>query len=91
QDEHSDDIASLDLQILEITSFVLTTQLRQPQNDGVCVFRVFSKHNDSPVKRITAMVTGHLEGGKLARHKIVREVLDYDPAENQDWDWEDYE
>jgi hypothetical protein len=35
------------------------------------------------------MVTGHLEGGKLARHKIVREVLDYDPAENQDW--EDYE
>jgi len=61
------------------------------ENDDVYVFVVFSKHNDNPTRHITTMVTGHLEDGRLTRHEIVREVLDYDPSEGQDWNWEDYE
>jgi len=37
------------------------------------------------------MITGHFKDGKLFRNEIVREVLDYDPAETRDWNWEDYE
>jgi hypothetical protein len=61
------------------------------ENDDVYVFVVFSKHNDNPTRYITTMVTGHLEDGRLTRHEIVREVLDYDPSEGQDWNWEDHQ
>ena len=29
--------------------------------------------------------------GKIIRHTSAVETLDYDPSENQDWNWEDYE
>ena len=61
------------------------------ENDYVYVFIDFSKHNDSPTRCITTMVTGHLEDGRLTRRKIVREVLGYDPGEGQDWSWESFE
>ena len=61
------------------------------ENDDVYVFIVFSKHNDNPTRFITTMVTGHLEDERLTRHEIVREVLDYDPSEGQDWNWESFE
>ena len=37
------------------------------------------------------MVTGVFRDGKIFRHEVVREILDYDPSEGQDWNWEDYE
>ena len=29
--------------------------------------------------------------GKIIRHTSAVETLDYDPSENQDWNWDDYE
>ena len=31
------------------------------------------------------------KNGKVVNHQTVREELDYDPSEGQDWNWEDYE
>ena len=61
------------------------------ENDDVYVFLVFSKHNEDPTSCITAMVIGHLEDGRLTCHEIVREDLDYDPSEGQDWNWVGYD
>ena len=43
QDEHSEDIAALVLQISEITSFASTTQLRQPQ-------KIHTKNSSLPLR-----------------------------------------
>jgi hypothetical protein len=61
------------------------------ENDEVYVISVFSKYYESQPRFIATMATAKLIGSKIYRHEIVREVLDYDPAENQDWSWEDYE
>jgi hypothetical protein len=37
------------------------------------------------------MATANLQDGKLIYAEIVREVLDFDPSEESDWNWEDYE
>ena len=31
------------------------------------------------------------KNGKVINQQTVREELDYDPSEGQDWNWEDYE
>ena len=61
------------------------------ENDDVMVGLVFSKYKEAPPRFMASMITGHFKDGKLFRNEIVREVLDYDPAEIRDWNWEDYE
>ncbi len=33
----------------------------------------------------------HYKFGKVIGQQMMREQLDYDPSEGQDWNWEDYE
>ena len=61
------------------------------ENDDVYVLRVFAKYNETHPRYIATMVTGVFRDGKIFRHEVVREILDYDPSEGQDWNWEDYE
>mgnify|MGYP000054349277 CR=1 FL=1 len=61
------------------------------ENDEVYVASVFSKYNESQPRFIATMATAKLIESKIYRHEIIREVLDYDPAETRDWNWEDYE
>ena len=60
------------------------------ENDEVSVITVFSKYYESQPRYIATMATAKLIGCKLYRHEIVREVLEYDPAETHGWKWEDY-
>ena len=61
------------------------------ENDDVYVLRVFAKYNETHPRYIATMVTGIFLDGKIFRHEVVREILDYDPSEGQEWNWEDYE
>ena len=61
------------------------------ENDEAYVATVYSKYKENQPRYIVTMVTGHFKDGKLFRFELVREVLDYDPSEGQDWNWEDYE
>ena len=61
------------------------------ENDDVTVGLVFSKYNETQPRYMASMITGHYKNGKLIHNEIVREVLDYDPSEGKDWNWEDYE
>ena len=38
---------------------------------------------------VTTSIT--YKDGKIITQETVREELDYDPSEGQDWNWEDYE
>ena len=51
------------------------------------VITVFSRYYESQPRYIATMATAKLMGSKLYRHEIVREVLDYDPAETNGWEW----
>jgi len=61
------------------------------ENDDVYVARLFSKHSDKEPRFLAIMATANLQDGKLIYAEIVREVLDFDPSEESDWNWEDYE
>ena len=61
------------------------------ENDDVTVGLVFSKYNETQPRYMASMITGYYKNGKLIHNEIVREVLDYDPSEGKDWNWEDYE
>jgi hypothetical protein len=61
------------------------------ENDDFHVDKVYSRHKDIPPRYNVTMGTVHLVDGKLFRHELIREALDYDPSEGQDWNWEDYE
>ena len=61
------------------------------ENDEFYVIMLFSKYYESQPRCIATMVTAKPIGSQIYRHKIVREVLDYDPTETHDWNWEDYE
>ena len=43
-------------------------------------------------KLSATLISGvNYKDGKVIRHETAIEELDYDPSENQDWNWEDYE
>jgi len=55
------------------------------ENDEVYVITMFSKYHESQPRYIAFMARAKLIGSKIYRHEIVREVLDYDPAETNGW------
>ena len=61
------------------------------ENEEIVVTRWFSKFNETDLRYIAVMSTFHVREGKILRQEVVRELLDYDPSEGQDWNWEDYE
>ena len=61
------------------------------ENEEIVVTRWFSKYNETELRYIAVMSTFHFREGKIFRQEVVRELLDYDPSEGQNWNWEDYE
>jgi len=61
------------------------------ENENILVISWFSKHNEVPPRYVATMTTDTIKDKKLFYRHIIREFLDYDPSEGQDWNWEDYE
>ena len=58
--------------------------------------RIMSSWALKGIQESTNMYSSPLSGvsykmGKLISQQTMREQLDYDPSEGQDWNWEDYE
>ena len=52
--------------------------------------RVYSRFKNYEIYRCTTTQATYRDG-KIITQETVREELDYDPSEGQDWNWEDYE
>ena len=61
------------------------------ENEEIVVTRWFSKYNETELRYIAVMSAFHFREGKIFRQEVVRELLDYDPSEGQNWNWKDYE
>ena len=61
------------------------------ENEEVYASRLFTKYKEKEPRYLAIMATANLQNGKLIYAEIVREVLDFDPSEGQDWKWADYE
>ena len=61
------------------------------ENENVLVISWFSKHKEVPPRFVATMTTDTIKEGKIFYRHIIREFLDYDPSEGQDWNWEYYE
>ena len=55
----------------------------------VCIHR-YSRVANADVFN-SVMTAIKYKNGKVVNQQTVREELDYDPSEGQDWNWEDYE
>ena len=58
-------------------------------DDFVCLHR-FSRVIDDEVF-FSLMTAVNYKDGKVITQETIREPLDEDPSEGQDWNWEDYE
>jgi hypothetical protein len=59
--------------------------------DFLCIHR-YVRNSLTREPAYWAMISGiNYKDGKVIRHETTREDLDYDPSENQNWNWEDYE
>ena len=55
----------------------------------VCIHRFSRIANKDVFYEVLTAIT--YENGKVITQQMVRQELDYDPSEGQDWKWEDYE
>ena len=55
----------------------------------VCIHRLSRIANKDIFYEVLTTIT--YENGKVITQQMVRQELDYDPSEGQDWNWEDYE
>ena len=55
----------------------------------VCIHR-YSRVANADVFN-SVMTAIKYKNGKVVNQQTVREELDYDPSEGQDWNWKDYE
>ena len=55
----------------------------------VCIHRYSRVANTEIFNSVMTAIT--YKNGKVVNQQTVREELDYDPSEGQDWNWEDYE
>ena len=55
----------------------------------VCIHRYSRVANTEIFNSVMTAIT--YKNGKVVNQQTVREELDYDPREGQDWNWEDYE
>ena len=59
--------------------------------DFLCIHR-YVRNSLTREPAYWAMISGiNYKDGKVIRHETTREDLDYDPSENQNWNWKDYE
>ena len=57
----------------------------------LCIHRYMRKQQQREPVYWTLISGVNYRNGKVIRHETAIEELDYDPSENQDWNWEDYE
>ena len=57
----------------------------------LCIHRYVRKDLLGEPTYYTLISGVNYKDGKVIRHETAIEELDYDPSENQDWNWEDYE
>ncbi len=57
----------------------------------LCIHRYVRKQQQREPVYWTLISGVNYRNGKVIRHETAIEELDYDPSENQDWNWEDYE
>ena len=55
----------------------------------VCIHRYSRVANVDVFNSVMTAIT--YQNGKVISQQTVREDLDYDPSEGEDWNWEDYE
>ena len=55
----------------------------------VCIHRYSRVANTEFFNSVMTAIT--YKNGKVVNQQTVREELDYDPSDGQDWKWEDYE
>ena len=55
----------------------------------VCIHRFSRIANKDVFYEVLTVIT--YENRKVITQQMVRQELDYDPSEGQDWNWEDYE
>ena len=55
----------------------------------VCIHRFSRIANQDVFYEVLTAIT--YENGKVITQQMVRQELDYDPSEGQDWNWEDYD
>jgi c-di-GMP-related signal transduction protein len=55
----------------------------------VCIHRYSRVANTEIFNSVMTAIT--YKNGKVVNQQTVREELDYDPSDGQDWKWEDYE
>ena len=58
-------------------------------DEFVCLHRFFGSRKEDVYTSTISAIT--YRDGKVVNQQTVREELDYDPSEGQDWNWEDYE
>ena len=59
--------------------------------DFLCIHRYTRKKLSGESIHWTLISGINYRDGKIIRHESSLEELDYDPSENQNWNWEDYE
>ena len=60
------------------------------ENDEFACIHQYSKIANAEMF-YSVMTAITYKNGKVVNQQTVREELDYDPSEGQDWNWEDYE
>jgi hypothetical protein len=66
------------------------------ENSAPFVFKrdIFGTQQEQGIKELIywTMISGlNYKNGRIIRHETAFEELDYDPSDNQDWNWEDFE
>ena len=64
-------------------------QMVYENEEFVCIHRYSRVANVDVFNSVMTAIT--YQNGKVISQQTVREDLDYDPSEGQDWNWEDYE
>ena len=75
----------------EMDLFLLLDQCKKiyENEEFVCIHHFSRIANKDVFYEVLTAIT--YKNGKVITQQMVRQELDYDPSEGQDWNWEDYE
>ena len=90
---------NLDMQSALMTAYENTTfgpfRVIYENENFVCIECFVRRHYDelceSNLDYMARMTAIHYKNNKIIEQKTNAQLLDFDPSEGQDWNWEDYE
>ena len=86
---------NMDMQSAVISAYENTTfgpfRVLYENEDFLCIHRYVRKKLSRESIHWTLISGINYRDGKIIRHESSLEELDYDPADNHNWNWEDYE